>query len=88
MSIDGSIFKAYDVRFFFYIGGNDSADTTHKMHLMAQQMGYELHAIGIPKTVDNDLNRTDHSHFYPRIYTPSGYMPSLLLEVLPGGGAR
>jgi 6-phosphofructokinase len=58
------IFKAYDVRYFFYIGGNDSADTTHKMHLMAQQMGYELHAIGIPKTVDNDLNRTDHCPGY------------------------
>ncbi len=58
------IFRAYDVRYFFYIGGNDSADTTHKMHLMAEQMGYELHAIGIPKTVDNDLNRTDHCPGY------------------------
>jgi 6-phosphofructokinase len=58
------IFRAYDVRYFFYIGGNDSADTTHKMHLMAQHMGYELHAIGIPKTVDNDLNRTDHCPGY------------------------
>ncbi len=50
----------YDVRYFFYIGGNDSMDTTHKIHKLAVDRGYELHAIGVPKTVDNDLACTDH----------------------------
>jgi 6-phosphofructokinase len=54
------VFQAYDVRYFFYIGGNDSMDTTHKIHTLASQKGYELHAIGVPKTVDNDLAETDH----------------------------
>jgi 6-phosphofructokinase 1 len=58
------VFMAYDVRYFFYIGGNDSMDTTHKMHRLAQEKGYELHAIGVPKTVDNDLAQTDHCPGY------------------------
>ena len=57
-------FRAYDVRYFFYIGGNDSMDTAHKMHLLAASRGYELHAIGVPKTVDNDLAETDHCPGY------------------------
>lgn len=58
------VFMAYDVRYFFYIGGNDSMDTTHKMHLLAQRKGYDLHAVGVPKTVDNDLAHTDHCPGY------------------------
>jgi 6-phosphofructokinase 1 len=58
------VLMAYDVRYFLYIGGNDSADTTHKMHNLAAQKGYELHAIGVPKTVDNDLAQTDHCPGY------------------------
>ncbi|MHB1294201.1 MAG: 6-phosphofructokinase [Anaerolineae bacterium] len=58
------VFMAYDVRYFFYIGGNDSMDTTHKMALLAQKRGYELHAVGVPKTVDNDLAFTDHCPGY------------------------
>jgi len=58
------VLMAYNVRYFLYIGGNDSADTTHKMHLIAAQKGYELHAIGVPKTVDNDLAVTDHCPGY------------------------
>lgn len=54
------VFMAYDVRYFFYIGGNDSMDTTHKIAQLADERGYELHAIGVPKTVDNDLAETDH----------------------------
>jgi 6-phosphofructokinase len=56
--------RAHDVRFFCYIGGNDSMDTAHKVHLAAQEMGYELWSIGVPKTVDNDLVRTDHCPGY------------------------
>ena len=58
------VFIAYDVRYFFYIGGNDSMDTTHKMHLLAKSKGYDLHAVGVPKTVDNDLAHTDHCPGY------------------------
>ncbi|MHB1355447.1 MAG: 6-phosphofructokinase [Anaerolineae bacterium] len=54
------VFIAYNVRYFFYIGGNDSMDTTNKISQLAQAKGYELHAIGVPKTVDNDLVETDH----------------------------
>jgi len=58
------VFRAHDVRFFCYIGGNDSMDTAHKVHLAAQKMGYELCSIGVPKTVDNDLVHTDHCPGY------------------------
>jgi 6-phosphofructokinase len=58
------ILRAHDVRFFCYIGGNDSMDTAHKVHLAAQEMGYELCVIGVPKTVDNDLVHTDHCPGY------------------------
>jgi 6-phosphofructokinase 1 len=58
------VFRAYDVRFFCYVGGNDSMDTAHKVHLAAQELGYELRSIGVPKTVDNDLAGTDHCPGY------------------------
>jgi len=58
------VLRAHDARFFCYIGGNDSMDTAHKVHLAAQEMGYELRSIGVPKTVDNDLVRTDHCPGY------------------------
>ncbi|MCE5258135.1 MAG: 6-phosphofructokinase [Chloroflexi bacterium] len=54
------VFIAYNVRYFFYIGGNDSMDTTNKIAQLALSKGYEMHAIGVPKTVDNDLAETDH----------------------------
>lgn len=53
------VFKAHDVRYFLYNGGNDSADTAHKVSQLAEEFGYELHCIGVPKTVDNDLAVTD-----------------------------
>lgn len=58
------VMKKYDVRYFFYIGGNDSMDTTHKINQMAQSYGYELFCIGVPKTIDNDLALTDHCPGY------------------------
>ncbi|MGQ9555224.1 MAG: 6-phosphofructokinase [Anaerolineae bacterium] len=54
------VFKAHDIRYFFYIGGNDSMDTAHRVGVLAAQSGYEMRAIGIPKTIDNDLAFTDH----------------------------
>ena len=54
------VFKAHDIRYFFYAGGNDSMDTADKVNKLAAQRGYELVCIGIPKTIDNDLAYTDH----------------------------
>ncbi|MFH1707943.1 MAG: 6-phosphofructokinase [Planctomycetota bacterium] len=53
------VFKAHNIRYFFYNGGNDSMDTALKISQIAGQLGYELIAVGIPKTVDNDLPVTD-----------------------------
>ena len=54
------IFRKYNVRYFFYNGGNDSMDTCNKISKFMQQSGYECRVIGIPKTIDNDLHGTDH----------------------------
>jgi ATP-dependent phosphofructokinase / diphosphate-dependent phosphofructokinase len=54
------VFKAHDIHYFFYAGGNDSMDTADKINNLAAQRGYELICIGIPKTIDNDLAYTDH----------------------------
>ena len=53
------VFKAHDIGYFFYNGGNDSADTCLKVSQIAEKLGYPLQAIHIPKTVDNDLPITD-----------------------------
>ncbi len=53
------VFKAHDIGYFFYNGGNDSADTSYKVSQIAQKLGYPLACIGVPKTVDNDLAITD-----------------------------
>jgi len=58
------VFRTYQVRYFLYNGGNDSMDTAQRAHAMAREAGYELVAIGIPKTVDNDLVGTDHCPGY------------------------
>jgi 6-phosphofructokinase 1 len=53
------VFAAHNIRYFFYTGGNDSQDTSHKIHLEAIKRGYELRVVGVPKTIDNDLPHTD-----------------------------
>ncbi|UCF42888.1 MAG: 6-phosphofructokinase [Planctomycetota bacterium] len=58
------VFKKRNIRYFFYIGGNDSANTAHIINSMAAKSGYELRAFHIPKTVDNDLLVTDHCPGY------------------------
>lgn len=55
------IFSAHNVRYFFYIGGNDSMYTTHEVGRIARQRGYDIRVMGVPKTIDNDLAFTDHS---------------------------
>jgi 6-phosphofructokinase 1 len=54
------VFKAHNIRYFFYAGGNDSMDTCDKICKLAKETGYEMIAIGIAKTIDNDLAFTDH----------------------------
>src|SRR6202165_1737381 len=58
------ILRRYDIHYLLYIGGNDSADTTHQLAQAAQQIGYDLRAISVPKTIDNDLPITDHCPGY------------------------
>jgi len=58
------ILRRYNVRYILYIGGNDSADTAHGIAQAAQQSGYELQTISVPKTIDNDLPFTDHCPGY------------------------
>jgi 6-phosphofructokinase 1 len=58
------ILQAHNIRYFLYIGGNDSADTSHRVESLAKQAGYDIRVVGIPKTVDNDLAFTDHCPGY------------------------
>ncbi len=54
------VFDAHNIRFFFYNGGNDSMDTALKVSKIAEELGYDLVCVGVPKTVDNDLPVTDN----------------------------
>jgi len=54
------VFRAHDIGYFFYNGGNDSMDTAHKVSLISKRMDYPVACLGIPKTVDNDLPITDN----------------------------
>lgn len=58
------VFKKYDVKYFFYNGGNDSMDTCDKISRFMEKEGYPVNVIGIPKTIDNDLVGTDHCPGY------------------------
>jgi 6-phosphofructokinase 1 len=53
------VFKAHDIGYFFYNGGNDSMDTAHKVSQISKKMGFPVTCLGVPKTVDNDLPITD-----------------------------
>ncbi len=71
-------FKKYDVRYFFYNGGNDSMDTCNKISKFMQQSGYECRVMGIPKTIDNDLFGTDHC---PGFASAAKYIATSCMEV-------
>ena len=60
-------FRQQGIRYFIYIGGNDSADTSHKISIAAAEMSYDLRVVAVPKTIDNDLPLTDHSPGYGSI---------------------
>ena len=57
-------FRRHEVRWFCYLGGNDSMDTCHQLACAAQDQGYDLAVFGVPKTIDNDLVETDHCPGY------------------------
>ncbi len=59
------LLEKHNVRYLFYIGGNDTMDTIHRISGYCSDQGYELRGVGIPKTVDNDLYATDHTPGYP-----------------------
>jgi len=62
-----ALFRRHNIRYFIYIGGNDSADTAHRLHDHARAQGYDLRVIAVPKTIDNDLPYTDHCPGYGSI---------------------
>ena len=72
------IFKKYDVRYFFYNGGNDSMDTCDKVSRFMEKSGYECRVIGVPKTIDNDLYNTDHC---PGFGSAAKYIATACAEV-------
>ncbi len=72
------VFKKYNIRYFFYNGGNDSMDTAHKISEFMKDSGWDCTVIGIPKTVDNDLAGTDHS---PGFASAAKYVATTLMEL-------
>jgi 6-phosphofructokinase 1 len=66
------ILQAHNIRYFFYIGGNDSQDTAEKIHARALERTYDLRVIGVPKTIDNDLPHTDHCPGYGSVIKYNG----------------
>lgn len=72
------IFKKYDVRYFFYNGGNDSMDTCEKISRYMKNVGYECSVMGVPKTIDNDLFGTDHC---PGFGSAAKYIATSCMEV-------
>lgn len=72
------VFKKYNIRYFFYNGGNDSMDTTNKISKFLHKSGYDCNVIGVPKTIDNDLFGTDHC---PGYGSAARYVATTLMEI-------
>ena len=72
------ILKKYNIRYFFYNGGNDSMDTCQKIDSYLKHVGYEARVIGIPKTIDNDLPFTDHT---PGYGSAAKFIANTLMEI-------
>jgi 6-phosphofructokinase 1 len=72
------VFRKYDIRYFFYNGGNDSMDTCNKISKYMQKSGYECRVMGVPKTIDNDLWGTDHC---PGFASAAKYIATSTMEV-------
>ena len=74
-----AILEKYDVRYFFYIGGNDSMDTVAKISAYAEKKNYPIRVVGVPKTIDNDLIGTDHT---PGFGSAAKYIAVTVQEIL------
>jgi len=72
-----NVFKAHDIRYFFYNGGGDSQDTAYKVSQISETMGYPITCVGVPKTIDNDLPFTDCS---PGFGSVAKYVAVSILE--------
>ena len=72
------IFKKYNIRYFFYNGGNDSMDTANKISNFFQEHNYECRVMGVPKTIDNDLYGTDYT---PGFGSAAKYVATTLMEL-------
>ncbi len=73
-----NVFEKYNIGYFFYIGGNDSMDTVHKLSVYAEKTGSDIRIIGIPKTIDNDLMETDHT---PGFGSAAKYLATTVREI-------
>lgn len=73
------VLRKYNIRAFFYIGGNDSMDTVLKLSDYTKKHGYDLRVVGVPKTIDNDLTATDHT---PGFGSAAKYIASSVKEML------
>ena len=74
-----SVFEKYNIRYFFYIGGNDSMDTVAKLEKYMAKKEYDMRIIGVPKTIDNDLDVTDHT---PGFGSAAKYIATTISEIL------
>ena len=74
-----NLFKKYDIRYFFYIGGNDSMDTVAKLTEYLRTCDYEMRVMGVPKTIDNDLCGTDHT---PGYGSAAKYIATTMQEII------
>ena len=72
------VFQKYNIRYFFYNGGNDSMDTCNKISKYMQKSGWDCNVIGVPKTIDNDLYGTDHC---PGYASAAKYIATTIMEV-------
>ena len=74
-----AIFEKYDIRYFFYIGGNDSMDTVAKISKYAEKKSYDIRIMGVPKTIDNDLVATDHT---PGFGSAAKFVSTVMTEIV------
>lgn len=76
------ILNRLDIRYFFYIGGNDSMDTIKKLYDYGQRINSDIHFMGVPKTIDNDLAVTDHT---PGYGSAAKYIGAITKEIIRDG---
>lgn len=74
-----ALFRKYDIRYFFYIGGNDSMDTVSRLSAYLADKDWEMRVVGVPKTIDNDLMGTDHT---PGFGSAAKYIAVTVQEIL------